>query len=158
VRSSARLFFCAIALACAGACVPASAPDTAHRPVSLTGPYGDLPAAPPGTTIEAGAKVTLDARQQEAVVAGVTKWMKDPGSVQFGRMASSRNATGLVTVCGEVRGRNGTGAWVAMEPFVGVLMGTRTNLDFVVVGIASTDRERAEVGSLCRDTGAALPG
>jgi len=74
-------------------------------------------------------------------------------------MSGSRNGTGLITVCGEVRGRNGTGAYVpAMEPYVGVLMGTRTNLDFVVVGIASTDRERAEVGSLCRDTGAALPG
>jgi hypothetical protein len=158
MRSSARLLFCAIALACASACVPASAPDTAHHPVSLTGPYSDLPAAPPGTTIEAGAKVTLDARQQEAVVAGVTKWMKDPGSVQFGRMAGARNGTGLITVCGEVRGRNGTGAWVGMEPYVGVLMGTRANLEFVVVGIASTERERAEVSSLCRDTGASLPG
>ena len=158
MRSSARLVFCAITLACAGACVPASTPDTAHRPVSLTGPYGDLPAAPPGTTIEAGAKLTLDARQQEAVVAGVTKWMKDPRSVQFGRISAARNGTGLITVCGEVRGRNGTGAYVGMEPYVGVLMGTRTNLDFVVVGIASTDRERAEVSSLCRDTGASLPG
>lgn len=158
MRSPAWFLFCAIALVCTGGCVPASAPDAAHHPVSLTGPYGDLPAAPPGTTVEAGAKVTLDARQQEAVVAGVTKWMKDPGSVQFGRMAGARNSTGLVTVCGEVRGRNGTGAWVGMEPFVGVLMGTRTNLEFVVVGIASTDRERAEVASLCRDTGASLTG
>jgi hypothetical protein len=146
-----------MALATVGAC-QSTTPDVAHRPVSLTSPYSELPAAPPGTTIEGGTTVTLDARQQEAVVAGVTKWMKDPGSVQFGRMTGARNGTGLVTVCGEVRGRNGTGAYVRMEPYVGVLMGTRTTLDFVVVGIASTDRERAEVSSICRDTGAALPG
>jgi len=145
---------------CAGtsACVATGVPDPGHNPVSLTPPYSDLPAAPPGTTIESGTNVVLDARQQEAVVAGITKWMKVPASTQFGIMNGARNRSGLVTVCGEVRGRNGAGAYAGMAPYVGVLMGTRTAPEFVVVGIAGSDRERAEVASLCRETGAVLPG
>ena len=61
-------------------------------------------------------------------------------------------------MCGEVRGRNGAGTYAGMVPYVGVLMGTRTAPEFVVVGIAGSDRERAEVASLCRESGAALPG
>ena len=135
------------------ACVANSAPEPAHHPVSLVPPYSDLPAAPAGTTIEAGSKMVLDARQQEAVVAGVTKWMKVPGSTQFGIMSGARNSRGLVTVCGEVDGRNGNGAYVGMRPYVGVRMGTPASPDFVVVGIAASERERAEVASLCRESG-----
>jgi hypothetical protein len=153
MRSLVASITCSMAVAGVVACVPT--PEVAHHPVSLAPPYSDLPAPPPGTAIEAGAKVTLDAREQEAVVAAVTKWMKDPGSAQFGPMGGARNSRGLVTVCGEVRGRNGTGNYVAMAPYVGVLMGTRTSPTFVVVGIASSDRERAEVTSLCRDSGVA---
>ena len=61
-----------------GACVSDAAQHAAHNPVSLVPPYNELPSAPAGTAIEAGTKVTLDARQQEAVVAGVSKWMKYP--------------------------------------------------------------------------------
>jgi hypothetical protein len=104
-------------------------------------------------SIEAGTKVTLDARQQEAVVAGVSKWMKAPASTRFGIMNGARNSRGTITVCGEVDGRNGNGAYVGMKPYVGVLMGTTANPDFVVVGIAASERERAEVASLCRESG-----
>ena len=45
-----------------------------------------------------------------------------------------------------------------MRPYVGVLMGTPTSPEFVVVGIAASDRERAEVASLCRESGAAQAG
>lgn len=134
------------------------APDTAHIAVSLQSPYSDLPPAPPGAAIEAGTRVALDARQQEAVVAGVAKWMKDPRTAQFGTMAGARNSRGLVTVCGWVAGRNGAGTHVGMAPYIGVLMGTRTSPDFVVVGIAATDHERAEVARLCGDSGIAQPG
>jgi hypothetical protein len=144
---------CAMALACAGACVSDNGQHAAHHPVSLVPPYSELPPAPAGTPIESGTKVTLDARQQEAVVAGVGKWMKVPASTQFGIMNGARNSRGLVTVCGEVNGRNGSGAYVGMRPYVGVLMGTPASPDFVVVGIAASERERAEVASLCRDSG-----
>ena len=154
MRSLVLFILCAML----SACVANGAPEPAHHPVSLVAPYSDLPAAPAGTTIEAGSKVVLDARQQEAVVAGVTKWMKAPASTQFGIMSGARNSRGLVTVCGEVRGRNGGGAFVGMTPYVGVLMGTRTAPEFVVVGIAGSDRERTEVSSLCRESGAAPSG
>ena len=72
-------------------------------------------------------------------------------------MSGARTSRGLVTVCGEVDGRNGNGLYVGMRPYVGVLMGTPTSPEFVVVGIAASDRERAEVASLCRDSGVTPP-
>jgi hypothetical protein len=155
MRSLVRPIICAMAFAGVGACVSDAAQHAAHNPVSLVPPYSDLPRAPAGAAIEAGTKVTLDARQQEAVVAGVSKWMKTPASIQFGLMGGARNSRGIVTVCGEVNGRNGNGAYVGMRPFVGVLMGTPASPDFVVVGIAASERERAEVTSLCRESGVA---
>jgi hypothetical protein len=40
-----------------------------------------------------------------------------------------------------------------MSPFVGVLMGPDVDADFVLVGIGSSGRERAEVIQLCRASG-----
>lgn len=155
MRSLVRPIICGMAFACVGACVSDAGQHVAHHPVALVPPYNELPPAPAGTSIEAGTKVVLDARQQEAVVAGVSKWMKVPASTQFGIMNGARNSRGIVTVCGEVNGRNGNGAYVGMRPFVGVLMGTPTSPDFVVVGIAASERERAEVALLCRESGVA---
>ena len=158
MRSLVRPIICAVAFAGVGACVPDAVEHAAHNPVSLVPPYSELPPAPAGTSIEAGTKMVLDARQQEAVVAGVSKWMKAPGSTRFGTMSGARNSRGTITVCGEVDGRNGNGAYVGMRPYVGVLMGTTASPDFVVVGIAASERERTEVASLCRDSGVAQAG
>ena len=40
-----------------------------------------------------------------------------------------------------------------MSPFVGVLMGPDVDADFVLVGIGSSVRDRAEVTQLCRASG-----
>ena len=144
-----------LVVACAGltACVP---DDAAYTPVFLPPPYSDLPPALPGESIEAGKPVDLNARQQEAVVAGVIKWMKDPRSAHFGTMQGARNSRGRTVVCGQVDGRNSAGGYVGLSPFIGVLMGSATRPDFVVVGIGASSRERAEVTALCRDSGVAL--
>jgi hypothetical protein len=157
MRSRVRSIICAMAFACVGGCVSDAGQHAAHHPVSLLPPYSELPPAPAGTSIEAGTQLPLDARQQEAVVAGVSKWMKNPASTRFGIMSGARNSRGTITVCGEVDGRNGNGAYVGMRPYVGVMMGTPASPDFVVVGIAASDRERAEVASLCRDSGVTPP-
>ena len=72
-----------VVFACASliACMPAS--DPAHIPIFLPPPYAALPAAPPGAPIEPGRPVSLNARQQQAVVVSEMKWMKDAASVQF---------------------------------------------------------------------------
>ena len=132
------------------ACMP---DDTAHAPIFLPPPYNALPPARPGTPIEPGRPVGLNGRQQEAVVMGVMKWMKDPDSVQFRALAGVRNSRSLITVCGEVNGRNTAGRQVGMEPFVGVLMAPDVDADFVLVGIGSSERDRAEVTQLCRASG-----
>lgn len=136
---------CAALIACT--------PDTAHTPVFLPPPYNALLPAPSGTPIEPGRPISLDARQQEAVVMGVMTWMKNPRSVQFGGIEAVRNSRSRITVCGEVNGRNTAGSYVGMRPFVGILMGPGPDADFVLVGIGSSDRERTEVTSLCRASG-----
>ena len=140
--------------AAAAACMPS---DPANLPVSLQAPYSDLPGPPPGAPIEAGTRVKLDARQQEAVVAGVVKWMKDPASVAFGDLAGARNRRGVITVCGNVNGRNSSGAYAGMSPFIGALMGRPTAPQFVVVEIGSSGKQRADVEALCQQSGVALP-
>lgn len=139
-----------VVCAAVSACLP---PDTAHFSVRLPEPYSSLPLPPSPAAFEIGTPVKLDARQQEAVVMGVTKWMKDPASVAFGALAGAKNSRGLVTVCGQVTGRNSTGTRMAMSPFIGALMGTPAEPDFVVVEIASAARERADVEALCRSNG-----
>lgn len=150
MRGHLLLVACAALVACM--------PDTAHTPVFLPPPYNNLPPAPPGTTIEAGKPVGLNARQQEVVVAGVAKWMKDPRSMLFGPMEATRNRRGLITVCGEVDGRNTAGRYVGMAPFIGVLMGPGADAEFVLVGIGSSVLERGEVTQICRQSGIASKG
>jgi hypothetical protein len=144
------LLVLAVAVAVAvAACVP---PDTAHTEISLPAPYDSWP-VPAGAPIESGTPVKLDPRQQEVIVIGATQWMKDKGSVHFGSMEAVRNTSGAITVCGNVNGRNSAGIYAGMAPFIGVLLGTAKEPEFVIVGIGSTDRDRAQVISLCRQSG-----
>ena len=152
MRAALSVIFSMTLLLLGGCVTPET--DVAHHAVTLTPPYSDLPPAPAGIKIESGVKVVLDAHLQEAVVIGVAKWMKDPRTVQFGTMEAARNSRGTVTVCGNVQGRNANGAYASMTRYVGVMMGTTASPEFVVVGIAGSPRERAEVLALCRESGA----
>jgi hypothetical protein len=135
------------------AALAACTPDTAHVPIFLAPPYDAWPPPPAGTPIEPGRPVDLDGDQRKTVVASVQKWMKDAASVQFAAIEAVRNSRGRVTVCGEVNGRNTAGRQAGMSPFVGVLMAPDVDADFVLVGIGSSSRERAEVIQLCRASG-----
>lgn len=141
-----------------------SQPDVAHLPVVLRAPYDQLPVAPAGAAIHAGTPVALTPLQQEAVVSGVMPFMKDTPSVRFGNLRASRNGQGVITVCGDVDGRNGAGRQVGFSPFIGVLPAPAANAprrrdavpavpDFVLVEIGSTARDRAVVEGLCRESG-----
>jgi hypothetical protein len=127
--------------------------DPAYLPVSLQPPYSDISEAPPGTPIEPGMPIKLDPRQQEAIVAAVSKWMKNPASASFGAIAGVKLRQGRIAVCGEVDGRNSAGAYPGMSRFVGVMMGTTTKPEFVVVGIAQAGQPRAEIDSICQRSG-----
>ena len=140
-----------------GACQTGNDPaavDGAHLPVTLPAAYRDLPAPPRGTPILNGPRVGLDARQQEIIVTAVAKWLKNPRSAQFSAMTAASNRFGVVTVCGEVNGRNGAGQYTGMQPYIGVMLGSAAAPEFVVVGIGGTAAERAEVTNLCRESGA----
>ena len=130
--------------------------DVSHYPITLQPPYSDLPPAAPGASIEAGTPVRLTLLQEEAVVAGVMKWLKDGSSAQFGEMKAARNSRGQVTVCGLVDGHNGEGRLLGLAPFIGVIAGTSAKLDFVLVEIGSTSPHRAIVMGLCEESGIAL--
>jgi hypothetical protein len=155
VRSGPSTVFVVVACAALIACAPDTAQtrDTAHTPIFLPPPYDTLPPAPPGAPIEPGRPISLNARQRQTVVMSVVKWMKDPASVQFSSIKAVRNSRSLITACGLVNGRNTAGSYVGMSPFVGVLMGPGADADFVLVGIGSSNQERAEVTSLCRASG-----
>lgn len=160
IHLTACLFFAAVSL---GGCV-SSQPDLSHHPVTLRPPYESLPSAPPGATIPRGSPVVLTPLQQEAVVRGVMPFMKDGPSVRFGTLRAVRNGQGIVTVCGEVDGRNGAGRETGLAPFIGVLPASAPAtagasrrrdavVEFVLVEIGSTARDRAVVEGLCRESG-----
>jgi hypothetical protein len=144
-KASVALALCGLLAGCLQA-----GNDVAYMPVSLPAPYNELPEPPPGTPVEPGMPVKLDPRQQETVVAGVAKWMKDPGSASFGSMSGVKLRQGYVVVCGEVDGRNSAGAYTGMARFVGVVMGG----EFIVVSIAQSGKPRAEVDTICQRSGA----
>jgi hypothetical protein len=106
-----------------------------------------------GNAVLQGQPTKLGPRQQEAVVAGVSRWLKKPKTAQFGIMQAVRDPRGVVTVCGWVDGHNGAGVYRGQSPYIGVLTPMR-RADFIVVGIGGTRRERADVLSLCKETGA----
>jgi hypothetical protein len=141
----------AVTATCAG--FSACQPDLAHHPISINFPSNGGHAVSSPRPIEAGKHVGLSARQQEAVVIGVSRWLKDSASAQFGEMQGARNSRNVITVCGTVDGRNTAGRLVGLSPFVGVLQGTAAAPAFVLVEIGTTAGARAEVMSLCRDSG-----
>lgn len=145
-----------IIIACAslGACAPE---DTVHTFAFAPSSNGGEQPHANGGTIEAGRPLKLDARQQEAVVGGVSQWLKDSKSAQFGAMQAVRDSRGVVTVCGWVDGRNSAGVYRGMAPYIGILVGTRHSADFIVVGIGGSRQDRASVLALCVETGAATP-
>jgi len=134
-------------------CVLQQQPDLAYLPVSLPSAYSDLPDAPAGTVIEPGMPIKLDPRQQEAVVAAVSKWMKEPGTASFGAMNAVKVRQGKIVVCGEVNGRNAAGAYPGMAPFVGVMVGRPGTPEFIVISIAQSGPPRAEIQAICRQSG-----
>jgi len=131
--------------------------DLAFLPVSLPPAYAGLPVPPPDTPAVRGTPVKLDAVQQEAVVMGVLKWMKEPHSAAFGDIGAVRNRNGSITACGEVNGTTPAGIHAGMTPFIGVLMGKLARPEFVTVEIGALRSQRADVEALCRESGAMKP-
>jgi hypothetical protein len=133
----------------AGMILGACQAELAHHPINLQG----LPDVATAPRIESGRPTPLSPQQQEAVVAGTTKWLKDAGSSQFGDMRGARNRRGVITVCGTVDGRNNFSRLVGQSPFIGVLQGPAAPSTFVLVDIGTTAADRAGVLSLCRQSG-----
>jgi hypothetical protein len=133
------------------ACAPPRAgriPSTQAKPC-----FPNDPQAGPTPAILRGEPAKVDPQQQEVVIVGITKWLKDRSSASFGPMQGIRDPRGAVVVCGWIDGHNGAGAYRGMSPYIGVLTGSRNDAEFVVVGIGATPRERAEVLSLCAEVG-----
>jgi hypothetical protein len=129
---------------------PGRTPAAQAKPCSPSDPQGG-----PAPAILRGEPAKLDPQQQEVVVIGVTKWLKDRSSARFGPMQGIRDPRGPVVVCGWIDGHSGAGAYRGMSPYIGVLTGSRNDAEFVVVGIGATARDRAEVLSLCSEVGVA---
>lgn len=135
-----------------GACTSGES-DLAFAAVSLPPAYASLPDPQTSSTVERAIEIKLDPVQQEAVVAGVTMWMKRPQSAAFGEIKAGRNSNGTITVCGQVEGLNARGMSSGLVPFIGVLMPKAKPVEFVVVEIGSIPARRADVSQLCREAG-----
>ena len=147
-RSELALLLCGLL----AGCLQANA-DPAYLPVSLPAPYSSWTEAPPGTAIEPGMPIKLDPRQQEAVVAAVSKWMKEPATASFGALNAVKARHGQIVVCGEVNGRNTAGAYPGMAPFVGIIVGKPAVPQFIVISIAQSGQPRAEIQAICQQSG-----
>ena len=134
----------------------ACTPPRPGRPPPQANPCSTGDPNSPAPAILQGAPVKIEPRQQEIVILGVTKWLKEPGSASFGGMQGVRDPRGSLVVCGWIDGRNGVGAYRGMAPYIGLLTGPKDTGEFIVVGIGGTARERGEVISLCTEVGAAL--
>jgi hypothetical protein len=136
------------------ACTPQTT-DSAFVPVTLPPAY----VGPAGATqtdvsaLERGVPVKVSPLQQEAVVNGTMKWVKDPHSAAFGDMRMAKNRNGTVSVCGSVSARNQLGALTAMTPFVGILTAVPRTPEFVMVELGVNGRQRADVLQICSDIG-----
>ena len=127
---------------------PGRTPAAQANPCSPSDPKGG-----PAPAVLRGEPAKLDPQQQEVVILGVTKWLKERSSARFGPMQGIRDPRGPLVVCGWIDGHSGAGAYRGMSPYIGVLTGTRNDAEFVVVGIGATARERTEVLSLCAEVG-----
>jgi hypothetical protein len=144
MRSNALLAFLGVTVA---ACAP---PDAPNLPVSLAAPYRDLPNPWPDRTIEPGMPVK---RQLEAVVEGVSNWMKDPASVSFAGLSGVKKPA-------RHRDRVWGGEWSQLGRRHGFQIALRWSADgptrrpnFVVVEIGTYGKQRAMVEGLCQQSG-----
>ena len=145
----------AVGVMLAGCMQTQTAVDPSYRPVSLPEPYRSYPQPPVGTSIEAGVPLKLSERQQEAVISAVLKWMKEPRTASFSDLRAAKNRHGWITVCGAVNGRNSAGTYVGMAPFIGAMRSSATSSEFIVVEIGAFNPQRADVETLCRESGIA---
>jgi hypothetical protein len=127
---------------------PGRSPAAHAKPCAPNDPQGG-----PTPAILRGEPAKLGAQQQEVVIVGVQQWLKDRSSARFGPMQAVRDPRGPVVVCGWIDGHSGGAGYRGMSPYIGVLTGPRNDVEFVVVGIGATARERAEVLSLCTEVG-----
>lgn len=96
------------------------------------------------------AAVPLTNDQRAAVEQGVRKGLKDPESARFGDMFATRDAQGVVTVCGYVNAKNSFGGYGGMKPFVGVLGPVGS---FGLAGVGGSDGDTYGVVTACKRAG-----
>src|SRR5450631_2919259 len=102
--------------------------STSRRAARRAVRAGPRPDCRPGSFRTHYMRARLSLRHPPRALACDTKWMKDPVSVQFRGIEAVQNSRGLITVCGEVNGRNSAGK-VSISPFIGVLMGPDADAD-----------------------------
>ena len=104
--------------------------------------------APSTQIIETGLPYKLSAAESDAVKRGVRAVMKDPGSALFrSEFHAAQEASGLVTVCGFVNGKNAFGGYTGDKPFVGAFS---TPAAFQTLKIGGADIETKVVLDYCR--------
>ena len=102
---------------------------------------------------EAAEKLT--AAQEEKVLDGLRKKLKDPNSAILGQIKAGTEEGGTINVCGFVNAKNSFGGYTGDTPFFGVLLSPPTDT-FVVFSIGDTEPDLFAIDSMCKRHGLGL--
>ncbi len=67
------------------------------------------------------AAETLTAAQEEKVLDGLRKILKDPNSAILGQIEAGPEESGTIYICGFVNAKNSFGGYTGDKPFIGML-------------------------------------
>jgi hypothetical protein len=101
-----------------------------------------------------GEPYMLTSTDEVVVKNTVTKGFKDPVSAQFENLKAARSGV-KVTVCGQVNGKNGYGAYAGFSPFI-VFLNPQANTA-AITELASGDASSEQINRIlnsCRAAGA----
>src|SRR5262245_34863885 len=76
---------------------------------------------PPRALAEKLTPITLTAVQVETVKDGLRRVLRDPESIQLGKLVAGRSDKGAIAVCGWVNAKNGFGGYTGERPFSGMM-------------------------------------
>ena len=111
------------------------------------------PAQTPSTFAERRTPYTLNDTDRAAMLEGFRASVRDPNSVMLGDAKATITAGGVVTVCGQVNGKNGYGGYTGFRPYLGVLGTQDGRRIFSVVSIAEGGTHPEAVAMVCAKNG-----
>ena len=101
------------------------------------------------------AAEVLTAAQEEKVLDGLRKKLKDPNSAILGQIKTGTEDDGTIPICGFVNAKNSFGGYTGDTPFFGMLLLPPDEI-FFVLGIGGTELDSVALNNTCKRYGLGL--